>query len=90
MGTFHHDKHALHGITIVVETDGPELVVGRCHDIDERGVTLRDADVHHAAESTITRQAYLEAAGRVGVWPRHKRLFVPAERIREVRRLADS
>ncbi len=89
MGTFHRDHHALHGITVVVETDGPELIVGRCHDIDAHGVTLRDADVHHAGESTTSREAYLDAAVRVGVWPRHPRFFVPAERVTSVRRLAE-
>ena len=30
MGTFHHDKHELHGITVVVDTEGPKVFVGRC------------------------------------------------------------
>ncbi len=38
MGTFHQGKSDLHGITVVVETRGPELYVGRCDDVTERGV----------------------------------------------------
>jgi hypothetical protein len=40
MGTFHQNKGELHGITVVVDTTGPEIVVGRCDDMDERGIFL--------------------------------------------------
>ena len=32
MGTFHQGKSELHGITVVVDTTGPEIFVGRCDD----------------------------------------------------------
>ena len=37
MRTFreHEHKHDLHGITVVVETDGAELWIGRCDDVVE-------------------------------------------------------
>jgi len=38
MGTFHHDRHELHGITVVVDTSGPEIFVGRCDDMDDRQI----------------------------------------------------
>ena len=38
MGTFHQGKSELHGITVVVDTTGPEIFVGRCDDMDDRGV----------------------------------------------------
>jgi hypothetical protein len=91
MRTFagHSHKHALHGITVVVETDGPELYVGRCDDIDEAGVHLRDADRHHATESDVPREEFLAKARRLGVWPNHRHLTVPAAAVRAVNRLAD-
>jgi hypothetical protein len=89
LGTFHHDRHELHGITVVVETDGAELWVGRCDDIDSRGVILRDADVHREGESPASRAEWLGAARKVGVWPRHRRTVIPAERVAAVRRLAE-
>ena len=46
MGTFHHGKSELHGITVVVDTSGPEIYVGRCHDMDDEQVILNDVDVH--------------------------------------------
>ncbi len=89
MGTFHHDRHELHGITVVVETDGPELWVGRCDDIVEAGVVLRDADVHREGESDRPRAEWLDRARRFGVWPHHARTVIPAPRVTAVRRLTE-
>ncbi|MGE0641354.1 MAG: hypothetical protein AB7P46_13880 [Thermoanaerobaculia bacterium] len=91
MRTFaaHDAKHSLHGITVVVETDGPELFVGRCDDIDERGVHLRDADRHDESDATVPRTTFLARAQALGVWPNLRRVTVPADRVRRVTRLAE-
>jgi hypothetical protein len=89
MGTFHQGKHELHGITVVVETDGPDLFVGRVDDIDDRGVVLNDVDVHREGESERSREEYLRRAAQLGVFPRHRRLLVPADRVARVRRLGE-
>ena len=89
MGTFHQGKSELHGITVVVDTDGPEVFVGRCDDMDDRGILLNDADVHRDGEGGRSKQAYLERAARFGVWKKLDRLFVPRERIASVRRLGE-
>ena len=90
MGTFHHDRHELHGITVVVETDARETWIGRCDDIDARSVILRDADVFREESPAGGSLAdWLGAARRVGVWPRHRRAVIPAERVASVRRLAE-
>lgn len=92
MGTFHHDTHELHGITVVVETTGAEMYIGRCDDIDARGVILRDADVHREGDpskATPTRAEFLDHARRFGAWPNLKRILVPAESVREIRRLGE-
>ncbi len=91
MRTFaeHEHKNALHGITVVVETDGPELWVGRCDDIVESGVVLRDADVHREGDAERSRVDWLARARRFGVWPNHRRVVVPAARVTAVRRLAE-
>ncbi len=89
MGTFHQNTHELHGITVVVETDAAELWIGRCHDWNAAGVTLHDADVHRQEAGAPARAEWLERARRVGVWPRQRRVVVPAERVTSVRRLAE-
>lgn len=89
MGTFHHDRGELHGITVVVLTDGPELFVGRCDTLDERGVVLLDVDVHVEGESEGTREEYLERVAMVGHWKKHDRVVVPRGQLRSVRRLTE-
>lgn len=91
MRTFphHESKHALHGITVVVETDGEELWIGRCDDIVAEGVILKDADVHRLGAPGTTRGEWLERAARYGVHPHHRLATVPAARVVAVRRLAE-
>lgn len=89
MGTFHQGKSDLHGITVVVDTTGPEIYVGRCDDMDDDKVILLDADVHHEGEGGRSKDEYLAAAARYGVWKRHARLVLPRQRVASVRRLGD-
>jgi hypothetical protein len=89
MGTFHTGKSELHGITVVVDTTGAEIFVGRCDDEDERGIVLHDADVHREGEGGRSKQAWLETAALYGVFARHPRLFIPRERVSSVRRLGE-
>ncbi len=91
MRTFasHEHKHELHGITVVVETSGPDLWIGRCDDIVEAGVILKDADVHRQGETDRPREKWLEGARRFGVFPNHRQTLVPAAQVVTVRRLAE-
>ena len=89
MGTFHQGKSALHGITVVVDTTGPEIFVGRCDDEDERGIFLHDVDVHRDGESGRSKEEYVRRAARLGVWKKHDHLLIPRDRIASVRRLGE-
>jgi hypothetical protein len=89
MGTFHHNKSALHGITVVVDTPGPEVYVGRCDDETEGGIMLFNVDVHRDGEGGRSKQEYVERAARLGVWKKHDRLFIPRDQMASVRRLGD-
>ena len=94
MGTFHNDKGELHGITVVVDTDGPEVFVGRCHEVTADGVVLLDVDVHSAeagdgGDAAASKAAWVSRAARFGVWGRHRQLVVPRERVASLRRLGD-
>jgi hypothetical protein len=89
MGTFHQGKSELHGITVVVDTTGPEIFVGRCDDEDERGIVLDDADFHRDGEGGRSKEDYVQRAARFGVWKKYDRLVVPRERIASVRRLGE-
>ncbi len=89
MGTFHHGRGELHGITVVVETTESEIYVGRYDQEDAAGILLLDADLHRGAPGGAARAEFLERAARLGVWPRLRRVVVPRARVMAVRRLAD-
>jgi hypothetical protein len=89
MGTFHHGKSALHGITVVVDTDGPEVFVGRCDDEDDRGIFLDDVDVHCDGDGGRSKEDYVRRAAQLGVWKKYDHLLVPKERVVSIRRLGE-
>lgn len=89
MGTFHDDKHELHGITVVVDTTGEQIFVGRCDDIDERQVILLDADVHSAGEDGRSKEDYVQRAAQFGIWKKFDRIDVPVAQVVSIRKLGD-
>lgn len=91
MGTFHHDRGELHGITVVVETSGDIVYIGRCDVMDEAQIVLQDVDVHGTGEGQPERskEEFIREAVRKGVWARHKRVVVPMDSVTSVSRLGD-
>lgn len=88
MGTFHQDKSELHGITVVVETSGGDLYVGRCDDEDSETVILLDADMHRPTDE-MSREDYLDRAFELGVWNRFPRLELERAMVTAIRPLGD-
>lgn len=89
MGTFHQGKSELHGITVVVDTTGPEIFVGRCDDMDDRGILLNDVDVHRDGEGGRSKEEYVRRAAQLGVWKKYDRLMIPGDQIVSVRKLGE-
>jgi hypothetical protein len=89
VGTFHQGKSALHGITVVVDTAGPDIFVGRCDDEDEEAVILLDADVHRDGDDGRTKADYVDRAARFGVWKKHDRVVIPRGQVTSLRPLGD-
>ena len=89
MGTFHQGKSELHGITVVVDTTGPEIFVGRCDDMDDRGILLNDVDMHRDGEGGRSKEEYVRRAAQLGVWKKYDRLEIPSDKIVSVRRLSE-
>ena len=52
MGTFHHDKGELHGITVVVDTSGPRVFIGRCDILADEKIIL---DIHPEVSDLSTQ-----------------------------------
>jgi len=76
MGTFHDNLGELHGITVAVDTTGPRVYVGRCHEADDRKVILLDADEHNDGMDGLSKQDYLRRAAKWGVFAKHKHMVV--------------
>ena len=89
MGTFHNDRGALHGITVVVETAGNDVYVGRCDTEDDQAIVLLDADVHADGAGGRSKEEFVQQAARVGHWKKHDRVVIPARDIVSVRRLGE-
>ena len=94
MGTFHHGKGELHGITVVVDLNDSRVFVGRCDTVLPEGVVLLDADMHDEAVAPaggepVPKATYLENARKFGVWKKYDRIVVPAAEVASVTRLGD-
>jgi hypothetical protein len=89
MGTFHDDMGELHGITVVVDTTGPTVAVGRCHEERPAEIVLLDAALHSDGDAGQTKSAWIAQAAKWGVFPQHKSLRIPREQIATVERLGD-
>lgn len=89
MGTFHQNKSELHGITVVVDTDGPEIFIGRCDDMDGERVILLDVDVHRDGDGGRSKEQYVAKAAQLGTWKKHDQLVIDRARVTTVRRLGE-
>ena len=78
----------LHGITVVVDTPGERLYIGRYHSESEEGILLQDADVRDL-EAGVTKAEYLARSAKYGVFKNCDRVKVPRSEIRSVRRLIE-
>ena len=78
-----------HGITVVVDTDGPEIFVGRCDDVDDRRVILLDAASHLEVEGGKSKEEYVERAAIYGIWAEHKHLVLDRSGVTSIRRLGE-
>jgi hypothetical protein len=89
LGTFHQNKGELHGITVVVDTTGEEVFVGRCDTVTDQGVILLDAAVHRAGTDGRSKDEYVQRAAQFGVWKQFDRLVVPTDKVASIRRLGE-
>ncbi|MGQ0723120.1 MAG: hypothetical protein ACT4PE_16335 [Candidatus Eiseniibacteriota bacterium] len=81
-------EHPLHGITVVVDTGGPRIYVGRYHSETEQGVLLHDADVRDVG-TPEQKAVYLARSARLGVFKNTERVVVPRDEVRSLKRLIE-
>ena len=84
---FHPGHSELHGITVVLETNGSLTYVGRYDSEDERGVHMLDVGVHDAAAGGGSKEEYVRRSAKFGIRSDHKHLVVPAAQVVRITRL---
>jgi hypothetical protein len=89
MGTFHDGKSPLHGTTVVVDTKGSMVYIGRCWDMDDREIVLVDVDEHEDGQGGRSKADFIREAARVGVWKKRDRLALPRSQVASVRPLGE-
>ena len=88
-GHIFHPGHAeLHGITVVVETNGARTYVGRYDREDEAGVHMLDVGVHDGS-TDMPKEEYLRRSAKFGVRSEHKHLVVPSQQVARITRLGE-
>lgn len=75
---FHPGHHALHGITVVLETTGSLAYVGRFDTQDDGGVHLLDVAVHDRSDPASSREEFLRRTLKFGVPVTRKHVVVPS------------
>ncbi len=81
----------LHGMTVVLETAGPKVYVGRFDQTLGSDYLIHDADIFEEGrtEGPATKAEYLAKASAWGVWARHKDCLVPVNEVSAIRRLTE-
>ncbi len=89
MGTFHDGKGELHGITVVVDTHGSQVYVGRCWELNDERIVLVDVDEHEEGRDGRSKQEFVRRAAQVGVWKKHDQVVLPLSQVAAVTRLGE-
>ena len=84
---FHPGHHALHGITVVLDTTSGETYVGRFDSEDERGVHLLDVGRHDGGSGS--REAYLGRSIKFGILVEQKHVTLPKASVARVTPLGE-
>lgn len=83
---FHPGHSELHGITVVLETAGDVLYIGRYHEETAKGILLHDAAECRDREG---QSDFVRRTLKFGVRATHRNVMVPPAEVRRVVRLVD-
>ncbi len=78
----------LHGITVVVDTAGTRVYIGRYHSEDDQGVLRNDVDVRDPGTGDAKAE-YLPRSAKMGVFKNTDRVHVPHAEVISIRRLLE-
>jgi hypothetical protein len=83
---FHPGHSELHGITVVLETDGDATYIGRYHEETPKGILLHDVAEH---DDRATRADFVARTLKFGVRATHRHLTVPTSKVERLVRLVE-
>ena len=87
---FHPGHHALHGLTVLLETKGSLSYIGRLDTEDEAGVHLLDVAVHEAQASGLSKEEFVRRTLKFGVRIDRKHAVVPSAEVATLRPLGEA
>lgn len=77
------------GKNVVVDVESPFVYVGRLHEVREKTLVLKIADVHDLRDSTTTREIYVRDARVHGIQPNRKSVQVRLDKVVSIAMLDD-
>ena len=83
------DLERLIGQRVVLDTAGPIVYLGTLKEVSPAGFWLQDADVHDCRDGHASKEVYLIDAGRDGVSPNRRRVFVLTSSVLSISALGD-
>ncbi len=81
---FHPGHQELHGVTVVLETNGPRTYVGRFDKEDASGVHILNVGIHEAGAAGMSKEEYLQRTTKFGVRVEEKYLVVPTKDVAKI------
>lgn len=86
---FHPGHSELHGITVVIETAGQTLYIGRYHEETPAGVLLHDVAEYRPTSDGPTAREFVEKTLKYGVRAQREHVVVPPQEVRSITRLLE-
>lgn len=86
---FHPGHSELHGVTVVVETTGDALYVGRYHEETPAGVLLHDVAEHRPSPAGPSLREFAERTLKFGIRAQREHVVVPTGEVRSIIRFTD-
>lgn len=83
------ELNELMGRTVVLDTAGPVVYMGRLVGCDAGGFWLADADLHNCREGHATREQYISESARDGVHVNRRRIHVFRHAVISISALSD-
>jgi small nuclear ribonucleoprotein (snRNP)-like protein len=77
------------GQEVVVDTDTPNLYLGKLQSVDQTAIELTEVDVHDSETTTTPRDLYIINTAKYGIKRNRERVLVRMARVVSISRLSE-